>query len=757
METIIMMERRTGSNLFPGGLTAICLTLAAFLFCGVLAAEKPIVVKELKSDKNLSAIASISSTFMAEQHYEKKPLDLKMGEVIFDNYLKTLDPAKMYFIQSDVQQLSSRYRSSLHKMLPAGDLSFAFDSFNLLVKRMNEFYLFALKRLNDGFDFKGTDEFVFDRSKTQWPANEADLRDIWEKRIKNDLLNMKLMELSAEEEKKSESAEKKPSPDAKSEQPIVSHDSWKIKSPEERLRRRLTQIMQNYTGMEAMDVLELFLSSVLQTYDPHSSYMSPRTEQSFATSMNLSLFGIGAVLTVEDGYTKVTEIVAGGPADKDGHLKPEDRIIAVAQESGDPVDVIDMPLDKVVDMIRGPVDTKVTLTILDGAKGLNSIPKQITITRNKIILKEAEAKGEIREWKDPNGKVRKIAVISLPSFYMDFDAARRGDPDFKSSTRDVLNLVTQFRKDGIDGLVMDLRSNGGGSLWEAIALTGLFITTGPVVQVKDKLNVAVKNDDDDLLAYDGPLVVMINRLSASASEIFAAAIKDYKRGVIVGDTKTHGKGTVQTLTELSRYMPFFIGKSFPAGSIKLTNAKFYRINGESTQLKGVEPDIVFPSFTDTMEIGEEKLDFALPWDHIKAAAYQPVNPSLDQMLPHLKENSAKRISESKSFSLLKKDIESFNLLRKKKSVSLNLDTRWHEYLKEKKIQEEQDKLMRLDEKLAKPSKKNSTRFGDLYMEEALNIMNDLISESASEQNQKEEKNHNSLAVNSTTEAKSGNQ
>ena len=335
--------------------------------------------------------------------------------------------------------------------------------------------------------------------------------------------------------------------------------------------------------------------------------------------MSLSLVGIGAVLSSEDGYTKVNELVPGGPADLEGHLKAGDRIIAVQQEFEDAVDVIDMPLDKVVDMIRGKQGTEVTLTVLEGSKGLQAIPKKITIKRDKVLLKDSEAKGEIREITLPDGSVKKIGVIMLPSFYLDFDALQRRDPDVKSSVGDVMKILQGFQEQGgIDGLIMDLRSNGGGSLVEAIRLSGLFIPEGPMVQLRDRGGIHVEEDKDNkLMLYGGPMIVMCNIFSASASEIFAAAMKDYGRCVLVGDTRTHGKGTAQGMRDVDRYLPFLVKKPFQGGSIKLTDSKFYRINGESTQLRGVEPDIVFPSFTETLEDGrEDKLDNAMEWDTI---------------------------------------------------------------------------------------------------------------------------------------------
>ncbi len=771
--TFLHLKRRTNpAALLPAFFLVMLLAVSSALHA--------VEIKEKKPTREMSAITSLTVTFITKQHYDRRPFDAKLSESVFDHYLKTLDPGKMFFTKGDVEKFSVNSRN-LNKLLPYGKVDFAFDAYNLMLRRMKDYVEYSSSLIDKGFDFTIDESFEYDRSKADWPASEEELHELWRKKIKNDILTLVLMDRSMEAEAgktpaatsttsatsatststasgsagKVESSgsgsqgQTSSSPSASSapgvgtaaqqpQQPTAVHSSWARKTPGERVKKRLEQILRNYNDLELVEVLELFLSSFAQVYDPHSAYMSPRTGEDFNMGMSLSLVGIGAVLTSEDGYTKVVEIVPGGPADKEGQLKAEDRIIAVAQENADPVDVIDMPLQKVVDMIRGELGTKVTLTVLDATKGLQSIPKRIEIIRNKVMLKEAEAKGVIREVKLPDGSVKEIGVVTLPSFYMDFDAARRGDPDFKSSTRDVNKILENFQAEKVDGVIIDLRSNGGGSLWEAIALTGLFIPSGPVVQVKDKIEIQVKEDEDGgYIAYGGPLLVMINRLSASASEIFAAAIKDYERGVLVGDSKTHGKGTVQVVSDLDRYMPFHSGEVFPAGSIKLTNAKFYRINGESTQLKGVVPDIAFPSFTDSMEIGEEKLEHALPWDSIRSAEYQKYPGILPALIPRLKANSEKRMAASADFKTLKLDIDTFNKIRDKKSISLNLEKRWQEYLNEKNLQEEQEKLMRLgDSRSASArtsSREKNSEVKDLYLEESLNIMADLISLSAGEQ------------------------
>ena len=479
--------------------------------------------------------------------------------------------------------------------------------------------------------------------------------------------------------------------------------------------------------MTATDVLEGYLSSFAGVFDPHSTYMSPQTDEDFTIAISLSLVGIGAVLSIEDGYTKVNEVIPGGPADLDGRLKAGDRIIAVQQKGKDAVDVINMPLNKVVEMIRGEMGTEVTLTILEGSKGLQANPKKITIIRDKVQLKESEASGKIHEIEQKNGDKKKIGVIVLPSFYFDFEAYRRKDPDAKSSSGDVVRILEDFKKQGIDGLIIDLRSNGGGSLLEAINLSGLFIPEGPMVQVRDRKGIHVEKDQDDgKIYYGGPMIVMTNLFSASASEIFAAAMKDYGRSVIVGERKTHGKGTVQTVSGIDRFLPFFTARSFKGGTVKLTNAKFYRINGESTQLKGVVPDIIFPSFTDALEnVGEDKLDYALQWDSISPQKYIRFAGAdrLERILPALKKQSEIRVKKNPYFQSLRQNIAEFQRIQKKKSVSLNLEKRWKEYLAEKQIQDEQDKIM---EKQLSPYGNKDEKDPEIYLSETLQIMGDMI-------------------------------
>lgn len=705
------------------------------LYASSIPAKRPAALKKVPRGKTfeqteeMRAIAQLTSAMLSRQHYAKRDITPANSRKLFDFYLKTLDPLKLYFTKDQVDLWRTRQDYLLPALASNGDITLALAIFNKYLQNLEEYEEFVKKATFTEADFKTDAVYQFDRLKSDWPENKKERTLIWRKKLTNDLISIMLQDRIKAEELKKEN--KSVSTGAafdriKAEkQKNEGKTESAVKPPIERIRKRVEQFVQFNKKMEPIEALELYLNSFARLFDPHTSYMAPRSEEDFNINMQLSLVGIGAVLTSEDGYTKIVQIIPGGPADLDKRLKAEDRIIAVAQENADPVDVIDMPLSKVVSMIRGEAGTKVRLTILEGVKGAKALPVTIEITRNKVELKESEAKGKLLTVKAENGEMLNIGVITLPSFYADFHAASSGDRNYKSSTRDVRKILRDFKKKGkLDGVVIDLRSNGGGSLQEAVTLTGLFIKEGPVVQIRDASGRVVPyKDEDPSIEYAGPLIVMTNRLSASASEIFAGAIKDYKRGILVGDKKTHGKGTVQTVADLTSYL-HYIGYDFPAGSIKLTNAKFYRINGASTQLKGVTPDIAFPTFTDTMETGEEKLDNPMPWDEISPVAHAQYDPNICAVASKLRRKSDARVAASPEFAMLKRDIAYLMKNKDKKTISLNLEQRWKEYLREKNIYDEQAKLLHLDSS-EKDKKKNTKK--DLYLDETLNIMRDYIS------------------------------
>ncbi|MCX7868448.1 MAG: carboxy terminal-processing peptidase [Terrimicrobiaceae bacterium] len=502
-----------------------------------------------------------------------------------------------------------------------------------------------------GFSFTSNRTAPISRQKAPWPASKAEADRLWADIVEGELLKETLNE-------------------------------FKLRTPEETVLRRYDQVLRNVREMEDEDVVKVFLSSLAQTYDPHSDYLSPSDMENFQISMRPSLVGVGAVLRSEDGYARVMEVVPGGPADRDGRLAVGDRIAAVAQGDGEFEDVVDMKLDRVVEKIRGKKGTKVRLLVLPQDAADPSQRRVIEIVRDEVQLKEQEARAELLDVMGGDGKRTRIGWIFLPSFYAEME--NRGG---KSTTADVRALLERLKKEGMQGLVIDLRRDGGGSLEEAINLTGLFIPGGPVVQSKDSNGrITVSKDTDPSIAWDGPLVVLVNRLSASASEIFAAALQDYGRAVIVGDERTFGKGTVQTVLELGRLMSPFSLSAADAGALKLTIQKFYRVRGGSTQLKGVEPDIILPSLTDNPEIGEGALKNSLPYDEVAPARFQEFDAGR-LFLDQLRERSARRIAGDPEFSYILSDAARLRQRIAENRVSLNLAERQAEIEADKQRRE----------------------------------------------------------------------
>lgn len=690
-------------------MTKFKLTLNILLF-GTIAAILAVTVSaassKLTKEQQLAAITKLTTAILSQNHYRQQSIDDTLSSKVFDEYFKLLDPNNMYFTQQDIKSFE-KYREYLDDMALIGDNEFAYKVYDLYLKRLEMYRKFAEERLKKGFDFAKKESFVFNRSKMPRAKDLKSLEELWRKKLKNDVLYFRLMQRSIQEAAAKEKA--------KGNKPVI-HPSWNHKTPEEKVLTRLRDINNEMKQKDKIDILGFYLTALSQAYGPHSSYMSPKLEEDFNIDMRLSLVGIGAVLTSDDGYTKIVKIIPGGPAAKQGTLKPDDRVIAVAQENSAPVDIIDMSVSKVVKLIRGKEGTKVILTVLPAAKGINAVPENITIVRDKVILKESEASGKIEEVKLPDGNTSKIGVINLSRFYIDFAAYYRGDTDYKSSSRDVKKILEEFNNKCVDGVIVDLRNNGGGSLLEAINLTGLFIKDGPVVQVRhSKGAVDVQEDPDDNIVFSKPLIVLTNKLTSSASEIFSGAIKDYKRGIIIGDSRTYGKGTVLDVFPLKKLLTY-INQSFPAGTIKYESAVFYRVNGESTQQHGVKPDIQFPSLTEEMEIGEEFNNNHLPWSSIKPVEHKIYDKELDKMVERLKPRYENRMNKNPLLKVLEENINNFRKYKERNTVSLNEEDRWNEYLKEKKVQDEQEKL--LDDKEPDAS--------DLCLEESVHIMRDYI-------------------------------
>ncbi|HYR59362.1 MAG TPA: carboxy terminal-processing peptidase [Chthoniobacteraceae bacterium] len=579
----------------------------------------------------------ISVARLLEQgHYSRRKLDERVGQQLLKNYLEALDYNRVYFTQKDVDAFTSKYGSTLDNDILLGNPDPAFKIFKLYRQRVEDRIAKTKELLKQKFDFTSDKMIEVNRQKAPWPKDEAEADQIWRDRLEGELLQETL--------NKSE------------------------KEPIARISKRYDQMLRNLHELNNEDIVKGFLTTLAQAYDPHSEYMSRSELENFSINMRLSLVGIGAVLKSEEGYAKIMELVPGGPAAKDGRIKVGDRVTSVAQGDKEFVDVVDMKLDKVVEMIRGKKDTIVRLQVIPVSASDPGARKVIEIKRDEIKLKEQEAKAEIIERPGLDGQVQRLGWIVLPSFYADME--HTGAANAKSTTKDVLALINRLKSEGITGLVMDLRRNGGGSLEEAVNLTGLFIKRGPVVQAKDSNGaIHVSKDRDPSVAWDGPLLVLCNRLSASASEIFAAALQDYNRAVIVGDQNTFGKGTVQTMLEIGRIMPFLGSGGNEAGALKLTIQKFYRIAGGSTQLRGVESDVKLPSPYDHPEIGESSLKGPMPYDTVEAVPFDKVDKPLFKA--ELRSRSAARVAADAEFRYIADDLNRVKQRLAENKISLN--------------------------------------------------------------------------------------
>lgn len=604
---------------------------------GTIPTNNPVV-----SGKYDPAIARLTAKILERQHFSQMPFDKTVSSKFLDRYLDALDNQRLHFLQSDIEAFNV-YRDQLDDLTNGrGDTSPANLIFLRFRQRMEERVAFVQEMLpKQSFDFKTDDKILINRKDQPWPKDFTEAKKLWLERLRYEILQEKLNKEKPEE-------------------------TIKI------ITRRYNRILRSIEELDGDDVLQIYLTSLTHVYDPHSDYFGKAQLENFSIGMKLSLFGIGAVLSSEDGYCKVKELMPEGPAAKSKKLKPEDRIIAVAQGTNPPVDAVDMKLNKVVDMIRGAKGTEVRLTVIPADAVDPSVRKVVTLIRDEIKLEDQQAKARLIEMPDDKGKPIRLGYIDLPSFYSDFDAPSRNSADRKSTTTDVRKLITKLKQEKISGVILDLRRNGGGSLEEAINLTGLFIKSGTVVQVKDPDGGIIRdNDTDSDVLYDGPLMVLTSRFSASASEILAGALQDYGRALIVGDKSTHGKGTVQSLIQLAPYLPqpADLPKVNP-GAIKVTIRKFYRANGESTQLKGVTPDLILPSVNNVLEVGESALENPLPWDTIPSAEYEKLN-LVSPFLTDLKSRMEKRVAASREYDFVREDIDRYKKSQEEKSVSLN--------------------------------------------------------------------------------------
>lgn len=655
------------------------------------------VPAQLAPTSQQASLDQTISRLLSQYHYRQSKIDDRLSSLILDMYLDDLDFGRAYFLASDIASFE-RYRTTLDDALKSGNLQPAYEIFNTYLRRLEERNVYAQNLLKQAFDFSVNESLDVDRKNAPWPQTPAELDEIWRKRLKHEMLTLML---SGKDQ-------------AAARELLV-----------KRYDNRLRQAQQSTSD----DVFQLYMNAVAQAFDPHTAYFSPRNTENFNIQMRLSLQGIGCVLRMDEEQVTVVELVTGGPADLSKQIKPGDRIVAVAQgDNGAWVDVVGWRLDDVVDKIRGRRGSVVRLKIVPGKVGAVATEKAVRLVRDTIKLEKQAAKSEIKTLPGVNGRELRIGVITIPAFYSDFDAARRGDRNYRSTTRDVRVLLDNLRGK-IDGLVLDLRENGGGSLQEAVDLTGLFIQAGPVVQVRgvgsDAPEVEKASDPDQ--TYKGPLAVLVDHASASASEIFAGAIQDYGRGVVIGDP-TFGKGTVQTLIDLNRLTRV----KEPQGQLKLTIAKFYRVSGSSTQHRGVRPDIVVPSVLDIEEVGESAQKNALPWDEIAPTRYRG-DRTLTDLLPELTRRHQARIAADAVYQAFLQDLEFTRQQRKKTTVSLLESERRAEQNRIETWQRDRENrfrilkglpLLKADEEI--PEEKDSAAV-DTALDESARIVGDLVS------------------------------
>jgi carboxyl-terminal processing protease len=643
---------------------SIAIAVVVLLGASANAAAPMIAKEELTPRTEHKRATRLITHFIANYHYKKPPLDDELSEKILDRYIEMLDPTKSYLLQSDIDEFAA-HKDRLDDYMRHSDLQPVFDMYVRYRDRVEERIKHAIAMLDHAFDFDRDETFMFDREDALWATDEKELDELWRKRVKNDILSLRL-------------AGKEP-------------DDIK-----ETLLKRYEGVGRRTGQLNSEDVFQMFINAYTTSIDPHTAYFSPRTSENFKIRMSLSLEGIGAVLQNENEFTLVRKIVPGGPADEGGKLHADDRIIGIGQGAdGEIIDVVGWRLDDVVDLIRGKKGTIVQLEILPQKSGPDGPGKVISIERNTIKLEEQAAKSSTIEIGEGPDALR-IGVIEVPTFYMDFEARTRGDDDYRSTTRDVRRLIAELKPETIDALIIDLRGDGGGSLSEATDLTGLFIDVGPVVQVRNSQGrVQLERDTDRGVAYGGPLAVLVDRNSASASEIFAGAIQDYGRGIVLGEP-TFGKGTVQNLVDLNRFDDTMDGK---LGQLKATIAQFFRVAGGSTQHKGVVPDITFPTALSADDHGERALSNALPWDHIAAARYTPVSQHIDG-IEMLRELHEARVAKDPAFQAVLAQEAAIKVARERQEVSLLFETRKVEYDKNKREQRERENQIRVAHGLA---------------------------------------------------------
>ncbi len=671
--------------------STLVFTLSAMFSVAAMSDSREVALDSLvPTDAHQQATAGILQ-LMQRYHYKKVKVGDTLSEQIFDRFLESLDPQKSFLLASDIEEFEA-FRHKFDDALRTAQLGPVFDLFKRFRSRAEERASYAKSLLKRDFDFTIDEKYVFNREDAQWPQSQQAMDELWRKRVKNDVLDLRLADQSKDD-------------------------------LTDTLEQRYDRMALRISQLSANDVFQIFINAYTLSVEPHTSYFSPRSTENFKINMSLSLEGIGAALQTEDEYTVVRRIIAGGPAAMSELMSVDDRIVGVGNGKVEEiVDVVSWPLADVVDLIRGPKGSTVRLKILAGGAPAGTPPEIITLVRDKIKLEEQAAKRSVVEV-TVAGKSRRLGVIDLPTFYLDSAALAQGQSDYRSTTRDVRRLLGELEatEGGIDGVIIDLRGNGGGSLLEATQLTGLFIKSGPIVQIRDSsARINVEEDEDSAVVYGGPLAVLVDRNSASASEIFAAAIQDYGRGVVLGEP-TFGKGTVQSVVPLDR--------EGELGQLKVTIAQFFRVNGEGTQHRGVVPDVLFPTAVDSDAQGERGLDNALQWAEVAAASYD-VWSEREPNYSHLQFRHESRYQTNDSFNVLIEELEAQRTARAQKHLSLVESVRKQEILERGTDREERIELFRKAFGASGRDGDEPSAVPDIILQEAANVLSDIINGSA---------------------------
>lgn len=668
------------------------------------------VVAQPLPQPHYGEIAKKMSRLLPDKHLLQTDLNDAISEKAWTNLLNSFDFDHSYFLQSDIEAFDSM-RLQIDDAVKAGEVALPYEVYRVFRERIEERYQFVTNLLERGFSLDRDESYIWKRREAPWPKDREEQDELWRTRIKNEYLVQVIgRELDmAAATNKTEAAKE---PQAEDGQELQKAAEKPVLTPEENITKRYKQLMIVIQDMDEEAILQRYLSAVATAYDPHTEYMSPMRKEDFDIDMNLSLFGIGAQLRSEDGMALIMEVIPGGPAERDKRpirLVKGDKIIGVGQEDGPIEDIVHLPLNKAVRKIRGQKGTKVVLSVIPAADPSGTTTKAVDLIRDEVRLEEQAATGRVARVSMPDGTSRKVGVVRLPTFYGTMDK-RPSQEGFRSATLDIAKILASFNNENVSGLVLDLRNNGGGSLREAISLVGLFVRSGPVVQVREtrKIVVLPVPNMDPAIAFRKPMVVLINRASASASEIVAAALHDYGRAVLVGDSQSHGKGTVQTVLPLG---------SEKYGSLKLTTASFYRINGASTQRKGIGADIVIPSTLEGLDIGEDKLPGALPWTQVEEALYIPVS-DVAKFVPDLKAKSASRLADNeryKRYCTLVRHVKDINT---KTEVPLEINAR-------RALIKAENEMRKIEDAEEEGGRKNGAE-DDIVLDEALNILSDLV-------------------------------